>query len=187
MTFDTNHSVTDSTQTISCCFCPESSWFCKDSQHSWPLAVDVSGETIRLSISLRSAVDFLHVACIKYKHMLIYNFVVRVTVHRDKFPYNKPTRCTNFSKFILEGNSACFGQFLCPSSGVFYCTHSSTYRFADSLRASCQKTCVTYTIAVCAVKNFWWWTEELSETCRVSFQNKFWKISASSWFIIKEI
>jgi len=23
---------------------------------------------------------------------------------------------------------------------------------------------------VCTVKNSWWWTEELSETCRVLFQ-----------------
>jgi len=38
------------------------------------------------------------------------------------------------------------------------------------LLASCQQTCVTYTIAVCRVKNCWWWTEELSETCRVLFQ-----------------
>jgi len=36
--------------------------------------------------------------------------------------------------------------------------------------ASCQQTCMTYTIAVCTVKNSWWWTEELSETCRVLFQ-----------------
>ena len=43
----------------------------------------------------------------------------------DNFPYNKPTRCTNSSKFISEGNSTCFGQFLCPSSGVFHCTHSN--------------------------------------------------------------
>ena len=35
------------------------------------------------------------------------------------------------------------------------------------LLTSCQQTCMTYTIAVCSVKNFWWWTEELSETCRV--------------------
>jgi hypothetical protein len=35
-------------------------------------------------------------------------------------------RCTNFSKvFILEWNSTCFGQFLCPSSGVLHCTHSN--------------------------------------------------------------
>jgi hypothetical protein len=37
------------------------------------------------------------------------------------------------------------------------------------LLKSCQQTCMTYTIAMCTVKN-WWWTEELSETCRVSFQ-----------------
>jgi len=38
------------------------------------------------------------------------------------------------------------------------------YRFADSsdsfasriLLASCQQTCMTYTIAVCTVKNSWW-------------------------------
>jgi len=38
------------------------------------------------------------------------------------------------------------------------------------LLTSCQQTCMTYTIAVCTVKNSSWWTEELSETCRVLFQ-----------------
>jgi len=33
-----------------------------------------------------------------------------------------------------------------------------------------QQTCMTYTIAVCPVKNSWWWTEELSETYRVLFE-----------------
>ena len=37
----------------------------------------------------------------------------------------KLTRCTNFSNLFLEWNSTCFGQFLCPSSGVFHCTHSN--------------------------------------------------------------
>ena len=32
---------------------------------------------------------------------------------------------TNFSILFLEWNSTCFGQFLCPSSGVFHCTHSN--------------------------------------------------------------
>jgi len=59
-----------------------------------------------------------------------------------------------------------------------------SYRIADSLRAgsgrnscsvlillaSCQQTCMTYTVAGCTVKNSWWWTEELSESCRVLFQ-----------------
>jgi len=31
-------------------------------------------------------------------------------------------------------------------------------------------TAMVYVIAVYTVKNSWWWTEELSETCRVLFQ-----------------
>ena len=45
-------------------------------------------------------------------------FDVHVTVNRDKFLIIKPTRCTNFSNLFLQWNSTCFGQFLCPSSGV---------------------------------------------------------------------
>jgi len=37
----------------------------------------------------------------------------------------KPTWCTNFSNLFLEWNSTCFGQFPCPSSGAFHCTHSN--------------------------------------------------------------
>ena len=37
----------------------------------------------------------------------------------------KPTRCTDSSNLFLERNSTCFGQFLCPSSEVFQCTHSN--------------------------------------------------------------
>ena len=48
-----------------------------------------------------------------------------MTVHRDKFRIIKPTRCTDFSDLFLGWNSTCFGQFLCPSSGGFHCTHSS--------------------------------------------------------------
>ena len=35
-------------------------------------------------------------------------------------------------------------------------------------------------------KNSWRWTEELSETCRASFQEQIWEISASSWFYYKK-
>ena len=44
---------------------------------------------------------------------------------------------------------------------------------------------MTYTIAVCTVKNSWWWTDEFSETCRVSFQNKFEKSVHLVGFIIR--
>jgi len=87
------------------------------------------------------------------EHWDTLKFDVHVTVHRDKFLIIKPTRCTHFSNLFLEWNSTCFGQFLCPSSGVFHCSHSN---------AICHTGLLTYTIAVCTVKNSWWWTEELS-------------------------
>jgi len=46
-------------------------------------------------------------------------------------------------------------------------------------------TCMTYTIVVFAVKNSWWWTEELSETCRVFSKNKFEKLAHLVGFIIR--
>jgi len=41
------------------------------------------------------------------------------------------------------------------------------------LLASWQENCMTYAIVVRTVKNSWWWTEELSETCRILFQYKY--------------
>ena len=50
----------------------------------------------------------------------------KLTLKGDQaFLIIKPTRCTNYSNLFLEWNSTCFGQFLCPSSGVFHCTHSN--------------------------------------------------------------
>ena len=47
--------------------------------------------------------------------------------------------------------------------------------------------CMTYTTAVFTVKNSWWWTEELSEICRVLFQKEIWEISTASWFYCKNL
>jgi len=47
------------------------------------------------------------------------------------------------------------------------------------------KTSMTYTIAVCTVWNSWRWTDELSETCRVLFQNKFEKLVHLVGFTIR--
>jgi len=89
----------------------------------------------------------------------------------------KPTICTNFSNLFLEQNSLCFWQFLCPSRGVFHCTHSNGICHTGLLTACKQDqdgtssvlilfaSSMTYTPAVRTVKNSWWWTEELSETC----------------------
>ena len=44
---------------------------------------------------------------------------------------------------------------------------------------------MSYRFAVCTVKNSWWWTEELSETCTVLFQKSIWETGASSWLYYK--
>ena len=77
----------------------------------------------------------------------------------------KPTRCTNFIIFLSQ-NPTCFGEFVCPSSGVYSLYIQQwymSYRFADSFRAgpgwnsilflleSCLQTCMTCTIAECTV------------------------------------
>ena len=93
------------------------------------------------------------------------------TLRNMLFLNNKPTRCNNFLNFILEWNSTYFGQFLCPSSGVIHCTNSGG---------------ICHTGLLFTVKNDWWWTQELSKTCRVSFQNKIWDIGASSCFYYKK-
>jgi len=76
----------------------------------------------------------------------------------------KPTRCFN-SQIYFWNKNTCFGHFLCPSSAVFHCTHSNGIRVCHTglltaceqdqdgttsvliLLASCQQTCITYTIA----------------------------------------
>ena len=117
-----------------------------------------------------------------YRHenrQLQYVCVLRVSVLETQYRYFllviKPTRYTILSNLFLEWNSTCFGQFLYPST-VFHCTHSN---------GICQQTCMTYTITVCTVKNSCWWTEKLSETCRVLFQNKFARLVHLVGFIIR--
>jgi hypothetical protein len=79
------------------------------------------------------------------------------------------------------------------------CTYRESNRDSSSYPASsiviiltelfenCLQTCMTYTIAECTGNSSWWWTEELSETCRVSFPRSVWEIGASSWFYYKEM
>jgi hypothetical protein len=50
-----------------------------------------------------------------------------------------------------------------------------------------RKLSVWHIIADCTANNSWWWTEELSETWRVSFQNKFEKLGHLVAFIIRKL
>jgi hypothetical protein len=102
-----------------------------------------------------------------------------------------------FPKFTPACNSTCFGQFLCPSSGVYslYTRHwYMSYRFEDSFRAvpswSCSKAVYkpVWHISVPSVQwiNSWWWAKELPETSRVSCRSKFGKLVCLVGFIIKK-
>jgi hypothetical protein len=107
----------------------------------------------------------------------------------------KPTRCTNFTNLILSWNSTCFGQFLCPSSGVYSLYTQQwymSYRYVDSFRSwTCSKAVYkpVWRIPLLSVQliNSWWWTEELSETCTVSCQNKFVILVHLVGFITKKL
>jgi hypothetical protein len=108
----------------------------------------------------------------------------------------KPTRCANFTNLfchetlhVSDSSSVHHQQFIhCTlSSGI---CHTGTVHTAFEqnlvLLDNYLQMCVTYAIDECTVKNSWWRTEELSETCRVSCQNKFVKLAHLVGFIIKK-
>ena len=102
-----------------------------------------------------------------------------------------------FPKFTPAWNSTCFGQFLCPLSGVYSLYTQQwymSYRFEERFRAgpswSCSKAVYkpVWHITVPRVLwiNSWWWAEELPETCRVSCRSKFGKLVRLVGFVIKK-
>jgi len=86
---------------------------------------------------------------------------------KRRFFLIKPTDAIIFPNLFLSRNATCFGQFLCPSSGVFHCTFRTGICRASLMTAfkhiqdgtgsilvlleSCLQTCMTYTIAECTV------------------------------------
>ena len=110
----------------------------------------------------------------------------------------KPTDALIFTNLFLSRNSTCFGQFFCPSSGVFHCTFGTGICHAglmaafkhdlvvlESSKAVCKPVCHIPLLSVQWI-NSWRWTDEMSETCRVSCQNKFVKLVHPVDFIIKK-
>jgi hypothetical protein len=107
----------------------------------------------------------------------------------------KPTRCTNFSNLFWNENlhvsdsfSVHHQEFFTVYTAMVYVIHFCRQLSSSSiliLLKSCLQTCMTYTIVVCMVKNSWWWTDELSETYRISFQNKLEKLVHLVGFIIR--
>jgi hypothetical protein len=113
----------------------------------------------------------------------------------------KPTGCTNFSNLfwneilhVSDISSVHHQEFLTVHTAMIYVIQVC-WQPASRIRiilccvliflAGCQQTCMTYNIVVCTVKNSWWWTEKLSETCRIPFQNKFEKLVHLVFFIMR--
>ena len=108
----------------------------------------------------------------------------------------KQTRCTNFTNLfwhetlhVSDSSSAHHQEFI-------HCTLSNSIRIQvcrqlSSRIWSCLKAVYkpVWHILLLSVQwiNSWWWAEELSETCRVSCQNKFVKLVHPVGFIIKKI
>jgi hypothetical protein len=102
-----------------------------------------------------------------------------------------------FPKFTPAWDSTCFGQFVCPSPGVYSLYTQQwymSYSFVESFRAVptwfCSKTFYKPVSHIPLVSvqqiNSWWWAGELSETCRFSCRNKFVKLVHPVGFIIKK-
>ena len=111
----------------------------------------------------------------------------------------KTTRCTNFTNLfchetlhVSDSSSVHHQEFIhCTlSNGI---CHTAFERDQDGTAVqscSCSKPVykLVWRIPLLSAQwiNSWWWTEELSETCRVSWQNKFVKLVQLVGFIIKK-
>jgi hypothetical protein len=115
----------------------------------------------------------------------------------------KPTRCTKLSNLfcnetlhVSDSSYAHHQELFTVHTAMVYviqvCGQFSSGRirmelsFILILLESSLQICMTYTIAGRTVNNSWWWTEELSETCRFSFQNKFQSLVHLVGFIIRK-
>jgi hypothetical protein len=60
-------------------------------------------------------------------------------LHRNKFLFNKTIKTHEFPKILCcQKTLTCFGHFLCPSAGVFYCTFDIGIFLAGLMTASSQ-------------------------------------------------
>jgi hypothetical protein len=120
-------------------------------------------------------------------------FCVHGTVRRRNFFIIKPTRCTNFANLFWHET-----LHVSDSSSIIrslFTVHSAMVHVIQVCRQlasrtrvlleSCLQTCMTCTIAECTVNKLLM-IDELSETCRVSCQNKFVKLVYLVGFIIKK-
>jgi hypothetical protein len=108
----------------------------------------------------------------------------------------KPTRCTDFTNLfchetlhVLEIPLSLIRRLFVVHSAMVYVIQA-LYTQLASRTWSCSQAVhkPVWHIPLLSVQwiNSWWWTEELSKTCRVSWQNKFVKLVHLIGFIIKK-
>jgi len=127
-----------------------------------------------------------------------------VTVHRNKFLYNKTNQIHQFPKFTPARNSYMFRAVPLPIIRSLFTVHSAlVYEYAIQVwrqlssrtrmepvpSRPCSKAIYKPVrhMPLSSVEwiNSWWWAEELPETCRVSCRSNFGKLVHLVGFIIK--
>jgi len=101
------------------------------------------------------------------------------------FLYNKTNQMHQFQKIILAWNSTRLGAVCLSIIRSLFTVHSAMVYFIQVCRQFSSRTRSSsktvykpvWHIPLLSVEwiNPWWWTEEVSETCRVSCKNKFLK------------
>jgi len=104
-------------------------------------------------------------------------------VHRDKLLYNKNQLDALISQIYSDMKLYMFRRVPLSIIRSLFTVHSAMVYVIQVCR---QLSTNLYDIPLLSVQwiNSWWWTEELSETCRVSCQNKFVKLVHLVCFII---
>ena len=127
-------------------------------------------------------------------------FCIHVTVHRNKFLYNKTNQVHQFPNLFrheilhVSGSSSAHHQeFIhCTlGTGVCYKCLKTAFEQDQDRTALPSWSCLkaVWHIPLLSVQwiNSWWWIEELPETCRISCLSKFGKLVHLVGFIIKKL
>jgi len=120
--------------------------FCNTADCSPPTAFSVRFGSVRFSSVQFSSVQFSSVqfSSVQFSSVRlqatrgILISTARVNLNKFLILIIKPTRCTYFSNLFLEKTLHVSGQLLCPSSGVFHCTHSNGICHTGLLKACTQ-------------------------------------------------
>ena len=116
-------------------------------------------------------------------------FITHFTHTHWFYSYSKSQQDALFLKFILVKNSTHFGQIYCPSSAlsILYTQQQVFVMLVmfTSLTVCQHNLYDKYLLLYIPCWDSWRWTVDLSETCRVLYQNKFEKQCISLAFIIR--